>query len=132
MSKNNLIGVATLSIWADDHGAAVKWYTRQFGIHPYYERQGYAEFRVGEAQTELGIIDKRFGPPQSAPSGVIVYWAVTDVAAKLKELKQEGAQEYQPLQDRGNGFITTTVVDPFGNILGIMQNPHFQEMTKNE
>ena len=29
---------------------------------------------------------------------------------------------------RGDGgFITASVVDPFGNVLGIMQNPHWRE-----
>jgi hypothetical protein len=26
------------------------------------------------------------------------------------------------------GFITASVVDPFGNILGIMYNPHYLEV----
>ena len=28
-------------------------------------------------------------------------------------------------QDRGQGFVTAAVVDPFGNILAIMYNPHY-------
>lgn len=31
-------------------------------------------------------------------------------------------------QDRGHGFISATVVDPFGNILGIMYNRHYLEI----
>ncbi|MER7475207.1 hypothetical protein ABT351_31575, partial [Micromonospora sp. NPDC000018] len=30
-------------------------------------------------------------------------------------------------QDRGSGFVTATVVDPFGNLLGVMYNPHYVE-----
>jgi hypothetical protein len=26
------------------------------------------------------------------------------------------------------GFITAAVVDPFGNVFGVMQNPHYLEM----
>lgn len=29
------------------------------------------------------------------------------------------------VQDRGEGFITATVIDPFGNVLGLMYNPHY-------
>jgi hypothetical protein len=36
-----------------------------------------------------------------------------------------GATEYEPITQREAGFITTSVVDPFGNILGIMYNPHY-------
>jgi hypothetical protein len=28
-------------------------------------------------------------------------------------------------RDQGAGFITASVVDPFGNILGVMYNPHY-------
>ena len=26
---------------------------------------------------------------------------------------------------RGEGFVTASVVDPFGNLLGVMTNPHW-------
>jgi hypothetical protein len=29
---------------------------------------------------------------------------------------------------REAGFVTASVVDPFGNILGLMHSPHFVEM----
>jgi hypothetical protein len=31
-------------------------------------------------------------------------------------------------RDRGEGFVTAAVVDPFGNVLGIMDNPHYLEV----
>lgn len=39
-----------------------------------------------------------------------------------------GATEHEPPQDRGAGFVTATVVDPFGNLLGVMYNPHYVEI----
>ena len=37
--------------------------------------------------------------------------------------------EYEPVTARGDsGFRTASVVDPFGNILGVMHNPHYLEM----
>ena len=39
-----------------------------------------------------------------------------------------GATQLEPPQDRGDGFITAAVVDPFGNILGIMYKPHYLEV----
>jgi len=45
--------------------------------------------------------------------------------ARLLEL---GATEYQPVVEREAGFITASVVDPFGNILGLMYSPHFLQM----
>lgn len=39
-----------------------------------------------------------------------------------------GAEEYEPIKNRGEGFITASVTDPFGNVLGIMYNSHYLEM----
>src|SRR5256885_17116837 len=113
-----LRGMATVSYFADDHAAAQAWYTEFLGIEPYFERPGYAEFRVGDYQHELGLIDSRYAPDGSAtgPAGAVVYWHVDDVTATLEKLLSMGAKEYEPLTQRGAGFITASVVDPFGNI----------------
>lgn len=87
----------------------------------------YIEFRLGNYQHELGIIDSKF-----APKGAVVYWHVDDVAATLEKVTAMGAKEYEPLTKRGEaGFITASVVDPFGNILGIMYNPHYLEILRS-
>ena len=40
-----------------------------------------------------------------------------------------GATEYDPITKRGDtGFVTASVIDPFGNILGIMHNPHYVDI----
>jgi predicted enzyme related to lactoylglutathione lyase len=57
-----------------------------------------------------------------------MYWHVDDVKAALEKLLSMGAKEYQPYTERGMGFITASVVDPFGNILGIMYNTHYLEV----
>jgi predicted enzyme related to lactoylglutathione lyase len=125
-----LRGFATISFWADDLEAARKWYAELLGIEPYFERPGYCEFRVGDHQDELGLIDSRYRPggPATAPAGAVMHWHVDDVRSALEKLLSMGAQEYQPYTERGMGFITASVVDPFGNILGIMYNPHYLEV----
>jgi predicted enzyme related to lactoylglutathione lyase len=125
-----LRGVATISFFAADHAAAKKWYTDLLGMEPYFERPGYVEFRLGDYAQELGIIDSKYAPnPDSSVTGsAILYWHVDDVKATLERLLSIGAKQYQPLQERGGGFVTASVVDPFGNILGIMYNPHYLEI----
>lgn len=40
-----------------------------------------------------------------------------------------GTTEYEPVTARGDsGFTTASVVDPFGNILGVMHIPHYLEV----
>lgn len=133
--KSLLRGMTTVSFYAADMAAAKQWYTELLGIEPYFARpeQGppaYIEFRIGDYQHELGIIDRKYAPQNAAaePGGAILFWHVDDIDAVLEKLKSMGAMEYEPITKRGEGFITASVVDPFGNILGIMYNRHYLEM----
>ncbi|WIY62407.1 VOC family protein [Bacillus arachidis] len=125
-----LRGLTTVSFWTDNLTAAKKWYANLLGIEPYFERPGYVEFRLGDYQHELGLIDSRYAPGDSVsgPAGAVVYWHVDDVTATFKKLLSMGAKEYEAPTERGEGFITASVVDPFGNILGIMYNQHYLEV----
>jgi predicted enzyme related to lactoylglutathione lyase len=124
-----LQGMATVSFYAADLDAAGRWYTEVLGQEPYYVRPGYVEFRVGPHEDELGIIDARYGPAGTpgTPGGAILYWQVGDVQAALDRLVELGATPFQPVTTRGEGFVTASVVDPFGNLLGVMTNPHWAE-----
>ena len=126
-----LRGLSTVSFFAADHVAARRWYAEYLGVEPYFERPGYVEFRLGDYQHELGIIDSKYVPGMESKhgrAGVVVYWHVDNVNAELDRTVALGATQLEAPQDRGHGFITATVVDPFGNILGIMYNPHYLEI----
>ncbi|MEO5684315.1 MAG: VOC family protein [Chitinophagaceae bacterium] len=128
-----LRGLATISFYAADHDAAKKWYSELLGIEPYFNVPGYAEFRVGDYQHELGIIDSRFAPAGATgvAAGSIAYWHVDDLQTTLDKLVGMKAVLYQPITDHSGGkgdFVTASVTDPFGNILGIMTNKHFLEI----
>lgn len=132
-----LRGFSTISFWADDVAVAASWYTEFLGVEPYFVRSGpdgrpaYAEFRLGDHEDELGIIDRRFAPPRAAaePGGAIMHWHVDDLPGTVQRLLSLGATEYQPMTAHGEtGFVTAAVVDPFDNVLGVMTNPHYLEM----
>jgi predicted enzyme related to lactoylglutathione lyase len=131
-----LRGISTLNLWAADLPGATRWYTELLGVEPYFSSEaagrgpGYVEFRIGDYQHELGIIDRRFAPPGLAaePGGALVYWHVDDVAAALDRLVALGAEQLQPVTERGPGFVTASVVDPFGNVLGVMYNRHYLDV----
>ena len=130
-----LRGLTTVSFWADDVIAARDWYADLLGIEPYFQRPeegppAYIEFRIGADEDELGLIDRRYAPPGTSrdPGGAVIYWQVDDVAAAVARLVEHGATEYQPVVERDAGFVTASVLDPFGNILGLMYSPHFVEI----
>jgi predicted enzyme related to lactoylglutathione lyase len=122
--------MATVSYWAEDWAAAKAWYSQLIGFEPYFLRDGYAEWRLGDDQAEFGLIDSRYRPAGAAagPGGVVLYWHVDDVHGMFERLLTMGATEHERPQDRGEGFVTATVIDPFGNILGVMYNPHYVEI----
>src|SRR5260370_17508037 len=124
---HTLRGLTTVSFYGGDLAAAKEWYGEVLGIDAYFEVPGYIEFRLGDYQHELGVIDSRYAPTGSAtgPAGAVVYWHVDDVTATLEKLVSLGAKEHQAPTDRGEGFVTASVVDPFGNILRIMYNQHY-------
>ena len=128
-----LRGMATVNYWTADLPAARQWYTELLGVEPYFEVPGaYLEFRIGDYQHELGLINSDYVPagtsPDPAPGGEILYWHVDDLQASLARLLSMGASEHQPVTERGHGFVTASVIDPFGNVLGIMINPHYLDV----
>ena len=127
-----LQGLTTVNLWSDDVPATVTWYIELLGLQPYFVRpeQGppvYVEFRVGPDEDELGILDRRFALHAAAdgPAGAVAYWHVDDVAAAVDRAVALGATVHDPVTEREAGFVTGSVVDPFGNVLGLMHSPHW-------
>lgn len=131
-----LRGFATVSFYVADMAAAKEWYSKLLGIEPYFARPEvgdpmYLEYRFGDYQCELGLIDARFSPHGTSekPAGAIIYWHTDDLEGTVERLLSLGATLNEPITARGDtGFRTASVVDPFGNILGVMYNPHYLEI----
>lgn len=130
-----LRGLSTVSFFADDLGAARAWYSELLGVDPYFVRPeagppAYLEFRIGDYQHELGIIDSRYAPHSTSttPAGAVIFWHVDDLQKTYARLLAMGAKENEAPVERGPGFVTASVVDPFGNILGIMYNQHYLDV----
>jgi predicted enzyme related to lactoylglutathione lyase len=133
--KGMLRGMANVSYWADDVKAARKWYAELFGMEPYFQRPdaenpAYIEFRVGDYQHEVGIINKNYQSKLATqgPGGAVLYWHVDDIQKAFDRILSMGAKEYQPITEHGEGFVTASVIDPFGNVLGIMYNRHYLQI----
>jgi predicted enzyme related to lactoylglutathione lyase len=129
-----LRGLTTVAYQSADLEAAKNWYTEVLGIEPYFNRIEYVEFRIGDYEHEFGILDSKYLPDLGgdqaggAPGGAIVYWHVDDAQAAYDRLIELGAQPHQPPRNFGEDFIGAAVIDPFGNVLGIMHNPHYLEV----
>jgi predicted enzyme related to lactoylglutathione lyase len=130
-----LRGLTTVRYTADDVMAAVRWYTEVLGVEPYFVREvegtpAYIEFRIGDYQHEFGILNRQFAPEARADQAgsVLTYWHVDDVESSFQRLLSLGATVHEKPIERGPGFVTASVVDPFGNVLGVMYNVHYLQV----
>ncbi|MET0296885.1 MAG: VOC family protein [Microbacterium sp.] len=129
-----LRGLTTITYSADDVAAAAEWYENVLGVEPYFRKEfgdalAYVEFRIGDYSHELGLIDRRYvGTSPETQGGTVAYWAVDDVQAAYDRLIELGATSHIPVTEQGPGFVTASVYDPFGNVLGVMKNAHYEEV----
>ncbi len=119
----HFLGLRTVKYRAPDIKRARDWYTEVLGFGPYFDEPFYVGFSVGGF--ELGL-DPDLSEPGVGEGGVTAYWGVANAAASLARLLGLGAVARSPVQDVGGGIKVATVFDPFGNVLGIIENPHFQ------
>jgi predicted enzyme related to lactoylglutathione lyase len=117
------LGLRTVVYRVNDLQAAKAWYSQALGSEPYFDQPYYVGFTVGGF--ELGL----HPPEQEAPQGLggtTAYWGVDDVELAMTRLLELGATLHGEVQDVGEGIQVASVVDPFGNLLGIIHNPHFR------
>ncbi|GCE30070.1 glyoxalase [Dictyobacter alpinus] len=112
-------GLRTVVYGVEDIEKAKVWYSSILGIQPYFDQPFYVGFNVGGF--ELGL------SPTTKPgtSGPTAYWGVANADEAWKHLIDQGAKEHEPIEDVGDGIRIGSVIDPFGNTLGIVENPHF-------
>jgi len=115
-----LLGLRTVSYPTPDLARGKAWYSEVLGVDPYFDEPFYVGFSVGGF--ELGLV------PDGEPGdlGVRVYWGVADAAVELERLVALGGVVHEPVTDVGGGIRVASVRDPFGNLLGVIENPHFE------
>lgn len=119
---NAILGLRTVIYHVPDLQRAKAWYSTAFGVQPYFDEPYYVGFTIGGF--ELGLDPDTSGVPAGA-GGVVPYWGVADIDAAVQHFTQVGAAIKAPIQDVGGDIRVATVVDPFGNFVGLIQNPHF-------
>ena len=117
------LGLRTAVYDAPDLAKAKAWYSKVLGEQPYFDQPFYVGFNVGGY--ELGLLPAKDAAGKRARAGV-AYWGVEDAQASYKRLVEMGATPLEEIQDVGGGILIGAVRDPFGNVLGIIQNPNFK------
>jgi predicted enzyme related to lactoylglutathione lyase len=116
-----LLGLRTAIYHVGDIRQGRDWYAKALGVQPYFDQPFYVGFSVGGF--ELGLSpDARTAGKEG---GVDVYWGVADIRAGLEHFLAAGAKKVKDVEDVGDGIKVVVVLDPFGNRLGLIENPHF-------
>lgn len=118
-----LQGLRTVGFDVEDLAAAKEWYAEVLNKRPYFDQPFYVGFDVGGY--ELGLHPPGEGAPGAGPGPAVAYWAVDDVAAAIERLLAKGATLRAAAQEVGQGIVVGSVLDPFGNPLGLIVNPEF-------
>ena len=117
------LGLRTVIYHAPDLDKAKAWYADALGLQPYFDQPFYVGFNVGGY--ELGLDPDATSTP-GGKAGAVAYWGVTNAEESFRRLISLGAIERSAPQEVGEGIRVATVLDPFGNIVGIIENPHFK------
>ncbi len=116
-------GLRTVIYAVADLPQARAWYSDVLERAPYFDEEFYVGFNVGGF--ELGLVPEPDAPLERDAAGV-AFWGVADAAAAYARLLTLGAADHEEVQDVGGGVKIGAVRDPFGNVLGVVENPHFR------
>ena len=115
-------GLRTVIYKVEDIEKAKEWYTSALGFPPYFDQPYYVGFNVGGFEPGLDPDSKGVTKRNNS----VAYWGVEKIETALEQLVKMGAKKHSDIQDVGEGIKVASVEDPFGNILGIIENPHFK------
>ena len=118
-----MLGLRTTIYKVEDLNKAKEWYSNAFMTKPYFDEPFYIGFNIGGY--ELGLLPDNT-PAESKVEGVLSFRGVDNIMETYNRLLSLGATKNEEPTDVGDNIMTATVKDPFGNIIGLIYNPHFK------
>lgn len=123
MEKSTILGLRTTIYKVGDIKKAKNWYTRAFETEPYFDEPFYVGFNIGGY--ELGLLPEE-NPTTQKIESVISYWGVEKIQEVYDRLISLGATENKIPTNHGGDMMTASVIEPFGNVIGLIYNPYFK------
>lgn len=123
MDKFKILGLRTTIYKVGDTNQAKEWYAKAFATQPYFDEPFYVGFSIGGY--ELGL-QPEDNPTTEKAESVVSYWGVEDIQSVYNHFIDIGATENEKPYNVGGEIMTATVKDPFGNVIGLIYNPHFK------
>jgi len=112
---------ALFHVAPSDLGKIKEWYTTVLGVGPYFDQPFYVGFNLGGF--EFGLVPEE--KILVKEGSLHVYWGVENIEEAVDRFTSNQATLAEGIQDVGEGIKVASVVDPFGNRFGLIQNPLF-------
>lgn len=119
--KTTILGLRTTIYQVSDIEEAKKWYAKTFKTAPYFDQPFYVGFNIGGYELGLQPQEK----PLAKSDAVVSYWGVSDMEEEYRFFLENGAIAVEPPQNVGGEIVVATIMDPWGNIIGLIYNPGF-------
>jgi predicted enzyme related to lactoylglutathione lyase len=116
------LGLRTVIYHVPDLARAKAWYGAAFDATPYFDEPFYVGFTIGGF--ELGL-DPDCSRAVPGPGGAESYWGVVAIDETVARFVSHGARVVEPVHEVGGSIKVALVSDPFGNVIGLIENPHF-------
>lgn len=123
MKKEDILGLRTVVYKVNNLAEAKAWYSKAFGVQAYFDEPFYVGFNIGGY--ELGLLPAEQSKTDKG-EGVLAYWGVEDIDAVFKEMINLGAEIHEKPTNVGGELMVASLIDPWGNIIGLIYNPSFK------
>ena len=120
MSK--ILGLRTVAYKVENLARAKDWYAKVFAQDPYFDEPFYVGFNIGGYELGLQPAEEN----NIIGNSVIAYWGVEDLEKIMANMLSMGAAKCDEPMEVGGGVVVASVTDPWGNIIGLIYNPHFK------
>ena len=121
--KSPMLGLRTTIYMVGNLQEAKEWYTKAFGVPPYFDEPFYVGFNI--RGYELGLLPEEKPTTEKADS-VLSYWGVENIEEEYQRMLSIGATSHEAPSNVGGPLMVATVKDPWGNLIGLIYNPVFK------
>ena len=118
-----ILGLRTIIYFVNDLSAAKEWYAKVFQTQPYFDEPYYVGFNIGGY--ELGLHPAE-GKKLIQGNNAVTYWGVDNIAEQFQFFLDCGATAHQEPNNVGGEITVAEIIDPWGNLIGLIYNPDFK------
>ncbi len=122
-AQREFLGLRTAIYSVADINKGKEWYKKVLQIDPYFDEPFYVGFNVGGF--ELGL-QPHEATNSKKGDNIRTYWGVDDAQKSYDRLLELGAKSHEAPTEVGGGIVVAAVKDPWGNVFGVIYNPHFE------